>query len=107
MSTEEQSGIDEGLSRRGQFATGASAWVGGLVLALIAGWHLQSPGPAEARAAVDSYAAESPSTACAAAPDESTPSESADSFESPATFYPEDTIVAVRPTDGVTEMQGQ
>lgn len=111
MSTEEQSGMDEGFSRSGQFAAGASAWAGGLVLALIAGWHLQSPvpmAPIQATTAVETNTpAESPSVGCDVAPDPTADSESTDSFEAPTTFYPEDTIVAARPTGGVTEMQGQ
>lgn len=109
MSSEAQSGIDEGLSRRAQFATGASAWAGGLVLALLAGWHVQSTlAPVQATSAVDTnIAAETPSAACDVTSDETTESASTDSFEAPATFYPEDTIVAARPAGGVTEMQGQ
>jgi hypothetical protein len=108
MHSAEQSGIDEGLSRPAQFAAGATAWAGGVVLALIAGFHMQSAHLTPVSASPQpAPALESTSSVCAIPSDESTASDWDDTLEPPATFYPEDTIVAPRRARGVTEMQSQ
>jgi hypothetical protein len=107
MLSAEQNGIDEALSRPAQFAAGATAWAGGLVLALIAGVHMQSAPAAHASTSPQPVFVESSSAVCHVASDEVTESELDDALEAPATFYPEDTIIAPRPTAGVTEMQTQ
>jgi hypothetical protein len=108
MQSAEQTGIDEALSRPAQFAAGATAWAGGVVLAMIAAIHVQSGHVTPASASLQpAPALEVSSTACEIPSDEATASDWDDTLEPPATFYPEDTIIAPRPVGGVTEMQSQ
>jgi hypothetical protein len=73
------------------------------VLALIAGFHVQSV--PVAHASTSPRPSESSSAVCHIASDEVTESEWDDTLEPPATFYPEDTIIAPRPVRGMTQMQ--
>jgi hypothetical protein len=108
MHSAEQSGIDEGLSRPAQFAAGATAWAGGVVLALIAGFHMQSAHVRPVTASPQpAPAIESSSRSCEIPSDEAMASDWDDTLEPPATYYPVDTIIAPRPAGGVTEMQSQ
>jgi hypothetical protein len=104
MQSAEQSGIDEALSRPAQLATGATAWAGGLVLALMAGLHMQSVSTAHSVSPSPATPVESP-TFCSAPSAESIEAEADDTLEPPAMFYPVDTIIAPRRARGVTQMQ--
>ena len=105
MQSAEQSGIDEALSRPAQLAAGATAWAGGLVLALIAGLHMQSAATTHASTAPPPATAVESPIVCSPTSAQSTESEPVDTVEPATTFYPADTIIAPRPAGGMTEMQ--
>lgn len=106
---EARNGIEEGMSRGTMFGTGVGAWGAGLVLAIVAGMHMQSlNGFSQSVANQPSSGIEQTNASCdVPTADVADPTDtSLDTAESPATFYPEDTIVGAR-SSGATEMQGQ
>ena len=108
MSPATKIGIEEWLSWREMFATGVAAWAGGLALAVVAGWHLQSHGMANrATDEMASTAANSDALCDGVSTETPTPRASVGTIGSPgAVFLPEDEIVASRtPPAGATQMQ--